>query len=86
MLVVVLAVIAVAGCGFGVWMVASVAAAPHTGELDVVIALAYGSVPFAIGTIALGAVAIALAIQRAARDQVHAVDRLTLLVGSRPPA
>jgi len=39
--------------------------------------LVYGSVPFAIGTIALGAVAVMTTIEQAARDQIAAINRGT---------
>jgi hypothetical protein len=77
MLIIILAMIATLGIGAGIWTVVSVVSAPRTDALSLVAALAAGSVPFAIGTIALGAVAIVLAIEKASRDQVAAINRGT---------
>lgn len=76
MLIIVLSMIAALGLGAGTWMVVMAMTAPHP-EVGVITALAIGSIPLAIGTIALGAVAIVLAIERAAREQIAAIHRGT---------
>ncbi|HEX7840710.1 MAG TPA: hypothetical protein VF469_24705 [Kofleriaceae bacterium] len=77
MLTIILSMIGVLGLGAGIWTVASALSAPRTDAFSLVAALAAGSVPFAIGTIALGAVAIVLAIEKASRDQIAAINRGT---------
>jgi hypothetical protein len=77
MLVVLLSFVALLGMGGGIWMVVATVAAHRTDALTIVASLGIASVPFAIGTVALGAVAIVLAIERAASDQVAAIERNT---------
>ena len=77
MLVLLLSFLGLAGMGAGIWMVGSAFATPRANALDVVFALAAGSIPFLIGTVALSAVAIVLAIEKAARAQIAAVNHGT---------
>jgi hypothetical protein len=77
MLIIALSMIATLGLGAGTWMVVAAMMAPHPDPGGVITALAVGSIPFAIGTVALGAVAIVLAIERAAREQIAAIHRGT---------
>lgn len=77
MLIIALSMIATLGLGAGAWMVVAAMMAPHPDPGGVITALAVGSIPFAIGTVALGAVAIVLAIERAARAQIAAIHRGT---------
>lgn len=72
-----LIVIALLGLGAGLFTVAAAADAARRDPLGFAVALVYGSIPFAIGTIALGAVAIVGAIQHASREQVMAINRGT---------
>ena len=73
----VLLVIALLGIGAGIITVMVVAKTPGASALGTVGALVYGSIPFAIGTVALGAAAIVGAIDQASRDQVAAINRGT---------
>ena len=77
LIVVVLALIAVCGLGAGIWVVVAVAKTPGSDALGMVIAVVYGSIPFLIGTVALGACVVALTVDVAARDQIAATNRLT---------
>lgn len=74
---VILSIIAILGIGGGILVVGAVMKTPGSGPLGFVLAFVYGSIPFAIGTVALGALAVVLAIERAADDQVGAVNRNT---------
>ena len=77
MLIIVMSMIATLGLGAGTWMIVAAMTAPHPDVGGIITALAVGSIPFAIGTVALGAVAIVLAIERAAREQIAAINRGT---------
>lgn len=77
MLIIVLSMIATLGLGAGTWMIVMALTVPHPDAGGVITALAVGSIPFAIGTVALGAVAIVLAIERVARAQLAAINRGT---------
>lgn len=72
-----LALIAFAGLGTGIWMLVVAIRMPHATSLDVVTALAIGSVPFLIGTVALGALAVVEAIGEASSEQLAATNRHT---------
>jgi hypothetical protein len=80
LLVIFLALIAFCGLGAGFWVVASVAKAPSTDPLSMVMAVVFGSIPFLIGTVALGACVVAITIDVAARDQIAATNRLNDVV------
>jgi hypothetical protein len=75
--VAILIIVAVAGLAVEVVTVVVVAAAPDAGPLGVILAVVYGSIPFVIGTIALGAVAVVTAVQHASAEQIAAIDRGT---------
>jgi hypothetical protein len=77
MLIIILSMIATLGLGSGIWMIVAAMMAPHPAVGGIITALAVGSIPFAIGTFALGAVAIVLAIERTAREQIAAINRGT---------
>lgn len=72
----ILAVIALLGLGLGVFVVSKAAGVASADPLGFVLALVYGSIPFAIGTIALGAVAVVSAVDKSASDQTAAINRL----------
>ncbi len=73
----VLIVIALLGLGAGIFTVAAASKSASSDPLGLAIALVYGSIPFAIGTIALGAVAIVGAVEQAAREQIAEINRGT---------
>ncbi len=70
-----LILIAIAGIGAGVAVVILASRAKGSGAGDVILAIVYGSVPFAIGTVALGSVSICMAIDLTGRQQVDAIER-----------
>lgn len=76
MLAALLAVIGVLGLGAGVWTVVAAVSTPHRDAFGVAAAMVYGSIPFAIGVIALGAVAVVLAVDKASRNQGAVIKRL----------
>src|SRR5262249_48057785 len=86
MLNILLSMIGALGLGVGVWTVWAAVTAPHHNEIGVAMAILYGSIPFAIGVVALGAIAVVLAVERAARDQVYAINRLSEIVQAQNAA
>lgn len=74
-LTIVLLVIGLVGVGIGTIAVGTAATEP--GAAGILAALLYGSVPFLLGTVALGASAIVLSIEQATADQVAAINRGT---------
>lgn len=85
MLTSILVLIGVLGIGSGIWTAVVALSAPRINELGAALAVVYGSIPFAIGVIALGAVDVILAIDRAKREQLAALGRLADAVTALQP-